>query len=187
MKKIFVCVLSLVLILSMAACGGKGNKVCVPETQETENGFVGGDPATWGPANNPEENVLLSNPWQECSSLEEAGKLAGFSFTAPEAVDGFAERYIAAIENDIAQVIFRNGDENTLSFRKGMGQTDISGDYRVYEKEENRTVDGETVTVKENDGLAYTVIWTRDGYAYAVSSTTGMDAEQVDHWVQSLA
>ena len=179
MKKLFVCVLSLVLVLSMAACGGKqaAEASTTADTAGQEVNITGG------------ENVQIPNPWQECSSLEEAGKLAGFSFVAPEKVEGFTERYIAAIENEIAQVIFSNGDDSdaALHFRKGVGTEDISGDYNTYETVEEQNIGGKTVTCKGNGGLTYTAIWTDGTYSYAVMSDTGMNAEQLETWVQSLA
>lgn len=190
MKKVFISVMSLVLALSMAACGAKG----VEET-------VGGDPRTWGPAEDTTaavtddkdtlggEDVQIPNPWQECASLEEAGRLAGFSFTAPEAVEGYTEKYIAAIENDIAEVIFSKGDNDdaSLYFRKGLGTEDISGDYNTYDTVEQQTIGDRTVTCKGNDGLIYNATWNDGTYSYAVMCNAGMNAEQLTAWVQSLA
>lgn len=166
MKKLFVCVLSMILVLAMAACGGK----TVVETRTVENDRI-------------------SNPWQECASLEEAGKLAGFSFTAPEEVEGYTKKYIAAIENEAAQVIFSNGEENgsTLYFRKGVCAEDISGDYNNYETVEEQTVGGKAVTCKGNEGLIHTAVWNDGTFSYAVMSDVGMNAEQMETWVGSLA
>ena len=190
MKKVFISVMSLVLALSMAACGGKSADV-----------IPGSDPRTWGPAEETTaaitedkdslggEDVQIPNPWQECASLEEAGKLAGFSFTAPEAVDGYTEKYIAAIENDIAEVIFSKGDNDdaSLYFRKGKGTEDISGDYNIYETVEQQIIGDRAVTCKGHDGLVYTAIWNDGTYSYAVMCNAGMNAEQLAAWVQSLA
>ena len=181
-EKVFISVVSLVLALSMAACGAKG----VEET-------VGGDPRTWGPAEETTaavsddkdtlggEDVQIPNPWQECASLEEAGKLAGFSFTAPESVDGYTEKYIAAIENALAEVIFSKGDNDDafLYFRKGVGTEDISGDCNTYDIVEQQTIGGKTVTCKGNDGLIYNATWNDGTYSYAVMSNAGMSAEQL--------
>ena len=119
--------------------------------------------------------------------LEEAGKLAGFSFTAPESVDGYTERYIAAIEGDVAQVIFSNGDDSELLFRKGLGGDDISGDYNTYDVTEEQAIDGHTVLCKGNDGLIYTATWTDGTYSYAVMCNAGMSAEQLSVWAETLA
>ncbi len=183
MKKLMVCVACFVLVLSLAACGGKGSNSAV-------SGLVGGDPSTWGPPLDTEtEDVQIPNPWQTCDSLEEAGELAGFSFTVPETLDGFDEKHISAIENDVAQVIFSNGDnsEAEVTFRKGAGDEDISGDYNEYKTVETQQIDGKTVTVKSNDGVIYTALWTEDGYSYSIFARTGMSAEQMDSWIQALA
>ena len=83
MKKLMVCVACFVLALSLAACGGKGSNSAV-------SGLVGGDPSTWGsPLDTETEDVQIPNPWQTCDSLEEAGELAGFSFTVPDALDRY--------------------------------------------------------------------------------------------------
>ena len=164
MKKLFVCVLSMILVLAMAACGGK---------TVAETGTV--------------ENVRIPNPWQECASLEEAGKLAGFSFTAPDALEGYTEKYIGAIENEIAEVIFSDEDGAEICLRKGVGTEDISGDYNVYKTTETQTVDGKTLTCKGNDGLVSNATWTDGTYAYSIMSTVGMTAEQLSTFVQSLS
>ena len=180
MEKFIAVFLSLVMALAIVGCSGNANAPAPTNHKDnasfTADGTVipGSDPKTWGPAEDG-ENIQIPDPWQECTSLEEAGKLAGFSFTAPETVDGYTERYIAAIEGDIAQVIFSNGDEDdsTLYFRKGLGGDDISGDYNTYDVTEEQTIDGHTVLCKGNDGLIYTATWT--------------DGEQLSVWVEALA
>lgn len=194
MKKLTLCLLALVLVLlSMAGCGAKNGDAPAPTTNDgnasyTADGTVipGSDPKTWGPADDG-ETVQIPNPWIDCTSLEEAGKLAGFSFTTPDALEGYPEKYIAAIENEIAEVIFSNEDGAEVCLRKGVGTDDISGDYNVYETTETRTIDGKTVTCKGNDGLVSNAIWTDGTYAYSIMSTVGMTAEQLSTFVQSLS
>ena len=191
MKKFMICVLSFVLVLSMAACSGKKETpadTTVPET--AEEGFVGWDPATWGPALDTEEGTAqIPNPWQECSTLEEAGKLAGVSFTAPETVEGFDEKYIAAIPGDVAEVIFssREDENGEVMFRKGTGDGDISGDYNTYDGVDDQQIDGKTVTVRSSNGIVYTVTWVQDGCTYAISARAGASMEQMAEWIQALA
>lgn len=171
-----VCALCLVLTLSLTGCGEKKT-------------VIGGDPAAWGPsADAAAETAQIPNPWQECDTLEDAGKIAGFSFTAPDQVDGCTEKYIAAIENDIAQVIFSSADDETeITFRKGTGNRDISGDYNEYESVEIRQVGGKDVTVKSTGGVIFTVLWAQDGFSYAIFARTGMTEEQMNSWIQALS
>ena len=192
MEKFIAVILSLVMALAIVGCSGNANAPAPTthkgDTSYTADGTVipGSDSKTWGPAEDG-ENIQIPDPWQECTSLEEAGKLAGFSFTAPESVDGYTERYIAAIENEIAQVIFSNGDDSELYFRKGVGGDDISGDYNTYDVTEEQTIDEHTVLCKGNDGLIYTATWTDGTYSYAVMCNAGMSAEQLSVWVEALA
>ncbi|HBJ16324.1 MAG TPA: DUF4367 domain-containing protein [Clostridiales bacterium] len=169
MEKFIAVILSLVMALTIVGCSGNA----------ADDG-IAADTTAHG------ENVRIPNPWQECTSLEEAGKLAGFPFTAPETVDGYTERYIAAIENETAQVIFSNDDDSRLYFRKGLGSDDISGDYNTYDVTEEQIVGGHTVLCKGNDGLIYTATWTDGEYSYAVMCDAGMSAEQLSVWVESL-
>lgn len=195
MKKLVACVLCLVLALSLAACGGRApfvddaSATSVPDGQ-VEPDSIGGDPATWGPGIGTEgETVRIPNPWQECDSLEEAANIAGFPFAAPDTVEGFSQKYIAAVPNDCAQVIFHNGEDDAAEviFRKGVGEEDISGDYNVYEDVQSQQRSGQDVTVKSNGGVIYTVLWVHDGYSYAISARTGMSTEQADEWIQALS
>lgn len=192
MEKFIAVILSFVMALVIVGCSGNANAPAPTthkgDTSYTADGTVipGSDPKTWGAAEDG-ENIQIPNPWQECTSLEEAGKLAGFSFTAPESVDGYTERYIAAIENEIAQVIFSNGDDSELYFRKGVDGDDISGDYNTYDVTEEQTIDGHTVLCKGNDGLIYTATWTDGTYSYAVMCDAGMSAEQLSVWAETLA
>lgn len=176
MKKWFVCFWSVILALALAACakGGNPDGIVTVGTEPHDDSMV------------REEPMQVPNPWQECKTLEDAAALAGFPFTAPESIEGFSEKYISAIENDIAQVVFDRSDAS-LSFRKGLGSEDISGDYNTYAITETKTVDGKSVTCRENDGLVYTATWTDETYSYAITSNTGMTAQQLEQWVQSLS
>ena len=192
MEKYIAVILSFVMALAIVGCSGNADAPASTthkgDTSCTADGTVipGSDPRTWGPAEDG-ENIQIPNPWQECTSLEEAGRLAGFSFTAPQTVDGYTERYIAAIENEIAQVIFSNGNDSELYFRKGAGGDDISGDCNTYTTIEEQTTDGHTVLCKGNDGLIYTATWTDGEYSYAVMCDAGMSVGQLTAWVETLA
>ena len=192
MEKYIAVILSFVMALAIVGCSGNADAPA-PTTHKGDTSYPadgtvnpGSDPKTWGSAEDG-ENIQIPNPWQECTSLEEAGKLAGFSFTAPQTVDGYTERYIAAIENEIAQVIFSNGNDSELYFRKGVGGDDISGDCNTYTTIEEQTVDGHTVLCKGNDGMIYTATWTDGEYSYAVMCDAGMSVGQLTAWVEALA
>jgi hypothetical protein len=120
----------------------------------------------------------IANPFVEVSSLEEAASGAGFEMEVPEEVEGFEGKRISYIQGTLIQVVY-GAQDNELCIRKGAGEDDISGDYEVYEKEEEMTAGGKTVLAKANADGIYTVTWTEDGYAFAISCDSPMTEEMV--------
>ena len=53
-----------------------------------------------------EDQVQIPNPFVDFETMEEASKLAGFSLTAPDSIDGYSDRIIQAVEGELVQVIF---------------------------------------------------------------------------------
>ena len=120
----------------------------------------------------------IANPFVEVSSLEEAAPGAGFEMEAPGEVEGFEGKRISYIQGTLIQVVY-GAEGSELCIRKGAGEDDISGDYEVYEKEEEMTAGGKTVLAKANADGIYTVTWTEDGYAFAISCDSPMTEEMV--------
>lgn len=125
-----------------------------------DNAPIGGDPATWGPDNQPSDNNLQpSNPFQPCDSLDDAEEMAGFDLTLPKTAD-----MLEAIENEMIQAFY--GEDGTdMLIRKALGSEDISGDYNEYAQTE--TVNG--VTLKGADGQFSLALWTNGEYTYSIS------------------
>lgn len=179
MKKEMMAILAAGLMFAVAACGEKAGDV----NERTD--II-------------EDQVQIPNPFVDCETMEEAGKLAGFSLTAPESIDGYSDRIIQAVEGELVQVIFTRNqcieledpedpdaasqetvdfESHDLTIRKGTGMEDISGDYNEYPEVETVSVSDRTVTLKEKDGLVYTAIWSMDGYSYAVYAADGVSAD----------
>lgn len=79
-----------------------------------------------------------------------------------------------------------DGDAQSLCYRKGTGEDDISGDYNVYEIEEAVDVTGTQVTLKGSaDGYALAV-WNEGGYAYAVSVTKKITKDEILRIVEEI-
>ena len=79
MKKEMMAILAAGLMFAVAACGEKAGDV----NERTD--II-------------EDQVQIPNPFVDCETMEEAGKLAGFSLTAPESIDGYSDRIIQAVE-----------------------------------------------------------------------------------------
>lgn len=123
------------------------------------------------------ENTQIANPWVDCASMEDAVKIAGFTFEVPEQIDGYPNQAIQAIENDIIQVVYDDG-ANSIYIRKGVGTEDISGDYNEYEQSDEVSIGEFQVTEKGNDGKIHVAIWNDGDYSFCVG-TPGMSVEEI--------
>ncbi|MDO4520386.1 MAG: hypothetical protein Q4B44_01970 [Erysipelotrichaceae bacterium] len=65
-----------------------------------------------------------------------------------------------------------------MHIRKAEGSDDISGDYSTWETETKIQAAGKTVTLKGDEGLYRLLIWTENGYSYAVSLAQGITPEE---------
>ena len=177
MKKLFVIVLAMLTVFCFTACGKTDEPVTEPAPeilteQESENYGTG-----------------MINPWQDCSTLEDAAAVAGFEMAVPDRIEGYPETHIQAVENSMSQVFFYNGsfDDGTAKsvlIRKGTGSEDISGDYNEYSEKEIVPMHGVDVTVKGDNGLVYNAFWFQDGYAYCINADDGMSREQIENLVE---
>ena len=160
MRKLITAILLMTAILALAACGGSQEPV---ETETTNMG----------------------NPWVDCATLEEAADLAGFSIAVPDRIEGYPNTFIQAVENSMIQVFYCEtdpGDGDRVLIRKGVGTEDISGDYGEYPEVETASIHGVDVTLKGEDGLVHTAIWTQGGYTYSISG--GLSREQIEELVE---
>lgn len=160
MRKLITAALLLTSLLALAACGGSQE----PEETETTN---------------------MGNPWVDCATLEEAADLAGFSIAVPDRIEGYPNTFIQAVENSMIQVYYSDtnpGDGDRVLIRKGVGTEDISGDYGEYPEVETASIHGVDVTLKGEDGLVHTAIWTQGGYTYSISG--GLSREQIEELVE---
>lgn len=133
-----------------------------------------------------EPQATVANPFIDCASASEAAELAGFSVTFPEAVPGYSKRHYQAIEGEMAQCFYSEGDDRVL-IRKAVddGSGDISGDYNDYSVENDVTIGDVTVTERGDGNLVYVAIWTKDGYLFAIDADKGLNAEAVEDLVSA--
>ncbi len=150
MKKLAVLLFCTLIVVSLAACAGKTSK--------------------------EEPLMQIPNPFVDYDSLEAAAKAAGFELKSPSSVEGFSEKAIQVCNGEMIQVIFLNGDDR-LFIRKAEGSDDISGDYNEYSDNGTVTVDGNSVTLRGDDGKVSTAVWTSGKYTYSVSFDTPVTEE----------
>ena len=178
MKKMIVLALCSVLSLPMAGNSGSAQTQPIPggaQVQTVSGGTGGGG----------QSPVEIANPFVECESLEKAERLAGFSITVPETIDGYGKPVIRVIQNELAEFIYGNG-ETQIRIRKGDGRKEISGDYSWYAELDEISVDGQTVTVKGNDGKIYTAVWNSGEAGFSINISGGTDREGIKALIQSV-
>lgn len=210
MKRMIAAVLLGVMVISMIACGngktaGKSEQPDRQVQEDADNTLIGGDPSTWGPTDDAEDNTQIPNPFVE-TTKEEAEQLSGLSFTVPEKVEGYDSCIFMAIENELIQAYYTkenaqpadsadgqgtdqadNGaidpsavqDTDELLIRKAAGSDDISGNYNNYEQISFATVNNVEVTMKGNNDLVSVAIWTDNGYTFAVDTTNPITIDQM--------
>ena len=152
MKKLAVLLLCILTVVTLAACAGKSSQ--------------------------EEPLMQIANPVVDYESLEAAAKAAGFELKTPSSVKGFSDKLVQVCDGEMIQVIYLNGDDRLL-IRKAKGSEDISGDYNEYSDNSTVTVNGNSVTLRGDDGKVSTAVWTSGGYTYSVSFDTPVTEDEM--------
>lgn len=131
------------------------------------------------------DTVQTPNPFIPCDTLEDAAKIAGFDITVPESITGYGTKEISAIEKEMIQVIFSDGDNKTY-FRKGLGNEDISGDFNEYSSVKKVEIDGFDVTVYGDGDTVNTAVWYDGDFSYAILCGEAADLDTVISYVEAM-
>ncbi len=134
--------------------------------------------------------TTLANPWQECASMAQAESLAGFSLAISDSAlpEGYGPEAacIQAIEGSMLEVNYNGERGGSVCLRKAVGTDDVSGDYNSYDLTQTSRIAGQDVTLRGAENAWYVVTWTRDGYSFAVVSTSALTASQVEVFVAGM-
>lgn len=171
---------------------------------DSTSGAVGTDSRTWGPQN---DDVEIPSPFTDCATIEEAATLSGFSLTAPDKIEGYSQKSIMAIENEMIQILYHNIDEyselsdkelneidwETIDFmpddvliRKAISDEDISGDYNEYENIKTVSVNDLQVTMRGNGECVNVATWKDGEYAYAISTSADISSDEMIELVSAV-
>ena len=164
---------------------------------DSTSGLLGTDSRTWSSQN---DSVEIPNPFTDCTTLEEAAALSGFSLIAPEKIEGYSQKTITVIENEMIQILYHNADEysdlsdeelneidwekagfmpDNVLIRKAISDEDISGDYNEYENTKTVSVNDLQVTLRGNGERVNVATWKDGEYAYAISTGTDISSEKM--------
>lgn len=134
--------------------------------------------------------TTLANPWQECASMAQAESLAGFSFAISDSAlpEGYGPEaaYIQVIAGAMLEVNYTGERGGSVCLRKAVGTDDVSGDYNSYDLTQTSRIAGQDVTLRGAENAWYVVTWTRDGYSFAVVSTSALTTSQVEALVAGM-
>lgn len=114
---------------------------------------------------------------EEAASLQELSRLVGFEVTAefslPFEIETTAYR---SFWNELAEVEYTGGGYSA-TYRQSLGTDDNSGDYNNYSDTAEILISDLKVTLKGNNGLYVLATWTDEVYAYSLSISSGVSAE----------
>ena len=131
------------------------------------------------------ESTGAVTPYVICASLKEAAGVAGFEINAPEKADGCTVT-ILAWKDELIEVSYNNG-WNTLTVRKGKGESDVSGDYNVYDRIVTHKIGTVNITLKGNSDALRLITWSYGGYSYSIAGTTGINMRNAAAAVRQLS
>ena len=174
-KKLVVVTLCGMMAMSAVAAGMAGNVFAADKAADT--------------AITAQEGEQIPNPWNDYTSVKDAEDAAGFSITLPKKISGYKKEAIQAIDGEILQVFYKNGDKEIL-IRKATAEQgkDISGDYNTYDVTQKVSVKGKKgkVTVKGTQEKKYLAIWSDGTYSYSVSTSAGMSKKALIKLVKQV-
>jgi len=134
---------------------------------------------------NQDNNVQIPNPFTDCTTLEEASRLTGFTLNVSETINEYELDHISVMNDEMIQVIYKNG-ENRLSIRKALGKDDISGDYNIYEEIKTMTIEDLKVTTRGANEKVGSAIWTDEKFTYSIFADSAISSEEVTNIIQMI-
>ena len=173
-KKVTLMILGAAMLASLAACGEKQEQTIGADTASQTVAESEEKIPTDGATNTTTEedlligdNTQIPNPFTDCDTLADAAALAGFDITVPDSVEGYEERAITVLENEMIQVLYLHGDDQ-ICIRKATGDEECSGDYNVYSEEKTVIAGDREITLRGNNGKVMVAVWTEGSYSYSI-------------------
>ena len=181
MKKMFVITMCAAMLCAAAGdpesvCGTVSAPVLVRQTTAEDSPLV---------ISPNSEQEGMANPFIDCTTLEEAESIAGFSMNAPKKIKGYGKQDISAIKNSLIQIIYGSG-RKALYIRKSPGDSDISGDYNRYEEQKSVKIKGLQITLRGAKGRVNTAVWTNGDYSYSVFTQSAISSKRMKKIIKDV-
>lgn len=97
----------------------------------------------------------------------EVEEIAKFPFRVEETI-------YTSYGGDLGEIVYI-GENQSVIFRKSVGDGDNSGDYTVYDKIINDRIAGNEIELKGDGELFYLAVWNMNGFSYSVGVKNGID------------
>lgn len=135
--------------------------------------------------------VLAVNPFEEMTSLEEAGEKVGYEVMSPSYLpDGYETDCISLIFGELVEVTYKNSDGGEITYRTQKTESDVSGEYNSYESTESAELefDGGKVTAElKSDGGKYRLCtWKSGESSFSLSSSDGLGKDELSKIVGGI-
>lgn len=184
MKKMFVITMCAAMLCATAGdvesvCGAVNAPVLAQQTTAEDS------PLVISPGTDQDYIPGMPNPFIDCTTLKEAGSIAGFSMNAPKKIKGYGKQDISAIKNSLIQIIYGSG-KKALYIRKAAGDSDISGDYNRYEEQKSVKIKGLQITLRGAKGRVNTAVWTNGDYSYSVFTQSAISSERIKKIIKDV-
>lgn len=157
----------------------------------------------------------MPNPFIDHTTLADAQNTAGFSFKIPGEIQGVSANVFRTLNKELIEVIYlkdydandANSDQTTASADDNASEpsyteiarirkcrydkssvedsADISGDYNICSETSTATIGTREVTMKGDNGMVKTAIWTDGDYSYSIS-TDGFSADEISALIAEI-
>lgn len=133
-----------------------------------------------------EKQMQIPNPIVETSDIKQLKESMPFTIKTPTVMPtGYEVTTTSSISGTLAQIVYSNGT-NDITYRMAEGTDDISGDYTNYDKVKEITVNDLNVTFKGDESGFKLASWNDGTYAYAISSSAGMEKDMMISIIESI-
>lgn len=131
-----------------------------------------------------ENTVAVVYDVTECNSVDELSEILGFTVAEIHNLPFEVEKttYYACWK-EYAEISYE-GTSQTALYRVTQGNTDISGDYNVYDIVKAVQAGDVEVTLKGDTSGYVLAIWQKDGYSYSVAFSSPVTEEQIQSVIE---
>ncbi len=131
-----------------------------------------------------ENTVAVVYDVTECNSVDELSEILGFTVAEIHNLPFEVEKttYYACWK-EYAEISYE-GTSQTALYRVTQGNTDISGDYNVYDIVKTVQAGDVEVTLKGDTSGYVLAIWQKDGYSYSVAFSSPVTEEQIQSVIE---